>query len=419
MRSSRRMDALDPMAIVRALTGCANRGAGSDAERRAANWLATQCSAVGHEVEIDTFWCRPNWALAHLWHVGLALAGSLITLASPIVGIVLLTIALVSVSADAISGTSLGRRLSPERASQNVIASTRGDTAATAPRVELVLTANYDAGRVGLAYRLRALTARPTQLIHGLTPGWLGWLSVAIVWLLAVAILRQAGHTSQVVGALQLPPTVGLLLGFALLLELATADWSPAAGDNATGVAAVLQVASALSAAPPQHLRVKVVLAGAGDAEQIGLRRHLSARRRTPRRLRPVRSRTADTVVLAVAATGNGTPYWRHGDGALLPLRYSALLRRLAAQIAEAEAHMQAHPRRGRGNAGALPARAAGLPALTIGGDPLSRSHMKTDAPDAVDPQAIERTAQFALLLIDAIDTAVGQGERRASATPA
>ncbi len=40
MRSSTRMDALDPMATITELAGFADRGAGSDAERRAANWLA-------------------------------------------------------------------------------------------------------------------------------------------------------------------------------------------------------------------------------------------------------------------------------------------------------------------------------------------------------------------------------------------
>ena len=104
-------------------------------------------------------------------------------------------------------------------------------------RVQLLITANYDAGRTGLAYRpeLRRIAARLDAAIGGLVPGWLGWLTIAIVWLLAIAIARLEGSQGTAIGVLQLIPTVGLVLGLALLLELAAADFGPAAGDNGTG----------------------------------------------------------------------------------------------------------------------------------------------------------------------------------------
>src|SRR5437588_9346926 len=103
------------------------RGAGTDAERRAARWLAGELTKSGRTVEVETFWCRPNWALAQAWHVSLALAGSLVSTSSPRVGIALLGVALLSIVADAVIGRSPGRRLTPERASQNVVA-TRAPT---------------------------------------------------------------------------------------------------------------------------------------------------------------------------------------------------------------------------------------------------------------------------------------------------
>lgn len=421
MRSSARMDAQDPRSTVDGLTAFAGRGAGRDAERRAANWLAARCADRIGEAQIETFWSRPNWALAHVWHIALAVAGSLIALASPIAGIVLLALALVSVVTDAVTGVSLGRRLTPEHASQNVVV-----PAARESTSRIVLTANYDAGRLGLAYRLRPATSRLTRALHGFTPGWIGWTVIAIVWLLVVAVFRDAGHTSKIIGAVQLVPTVGLVLAFALLLELATGSWSPAAADNASGVAVALQVAAALAAAPPQHVGLEVVLTGAGDGEQIGLRRYLGARRargRTPGRPRPNRARRSDTIVLGIAPCAGGMPHWWQSDGHFLPVRYTSAMRRLAHQIADAEAHLNAASHRGRGDAGALAARLAGLPALTIGclddSGSSPRSHRKTDLPDAVDPQALERAVSFALLLIDGIDAAVGEEQRRAAATPA
>ena len=414
------------MTTVEGLAAFSGRGAGSDAERRAANWLATRCAAAGYDVTQETFWCRPNWALAQLWHVALAITGSLVTLASPIVGIALLAVALACVVADGLAGVSPGRRLTPERASQNVLARRAGERPGP-PRARLLLTANYDAGRIGLAYRLRPSSSRLTRALNGLAPGWLGWLLLGIIWLIVVAILREDGHTSKVVGAVQLIPTAGLLIGFALLLELAGGHWSPSAGDNASGVATVLHLAELLAENAPGNLQVELLLTGAGDAEQIGLRRHLRARRTQPgarlRRLRRTTRQAADTIVLGVAACAGATPSWWQSDGALLPLRYSAALRRTARQVAEEESHLQAHPHRSRGNSTALPARMAGLPALTVGCldscGTAPRSHQRTDLPEAVERRALDHGIQFALLIIDGIDAALARGERASTATPA
>jgi hypothetical protein len=165
------------------------------------------------------------------------------------------------------------------------------------------------------------------------------------------------------------------------------------------------------------------VLTGAGDTEQIGLRRHLRTRWRPLRRARPTIRRTADTIILGIAASSGGTPHWWQSDGAFIPLRYSPLLRRAAGQIAEDEAHLQAQPHRSRGNSPTLPGRLAGLPALTIGCLDRSglppRSHHKTDVADSVEPQSLAGAVQFALLLIDRIDAAVAGEQGRRTATPA
>ncbi len=416
----------DPMSTVRGLEAFTGRGAGSDAERRAATWLADCCSDAGRDVVVETFWCRPNWALAALWHLGLAIAGSLVSLASPIVGIAILAIDLASVISDALTGRSLGRRLTPERASQNVVVSPRLDVGGSSATARLVLTANYDAGRIGLAYRIRPVSARMVRALHGATPGWLGWTAVAIGWLLVVAIIRQTGNTSHAVGAVQFPPTVALLLGFAVLVELATGNWSPAAGDNATGVATALAAASALTATPPRNLTVELVLTGAGDGEQIGLQRYLCARHRAQtnrlwRRWR--RGNGPQTIVVAFAACAGGELRWWRSDGSFLPLRYSPSLRRIARQVEEDEPHLAIGAHRGRTNRGAFAARAAGLPAITIGcldrRESAPLSHAKTDTSRSVDRQAIDRAVQFALLLADGIDAAVGETRARPAPTPA
>src|SRR5205823_10977731 len=136
--------------------------------------------------------------------------------------------------------------------SQNVVSQGASESAA----VHLIVTANYDAGRAGLMYRdrIRRALAQARGVVGGWTPGWLGWLAIAMVWLIAMAILRLEGHRGTVVGVAQLIPTVGLVLGLALLLEQASARFTSRANDNVTGVAAAIALVKALDAAAPRHL---------------------------------------------------------------------------------------------------------------------------------------------------------------------
>jgi hypothetical protein len=384
---------------VAGLTAFDRRGAGSDAERRAARWLCDQLQAGGRDAHLEPFWCRPNWALAQLWHVALGLVGSLVSVSSPKTGGVIVLVAVLSVIADALTGRSPGRLLTPERASQNVVSVEPDD----AKRVTVLITANYDAGRAGLVYRgtMRRTAARLSRFSAGMSPGWTGWLLVAFAWLLAVAIARVGGSRGTGVGALQLPPTVALVLALALLAEVASSDFAPAANDNASGVAAALALARALDQGPPRNANVALVLAGAGDGTPpIGLRRYLRANRRT--------LNAANTVVIGLAASGSGQPRWWVSDGALIPQRYFVRLRQLAAKIARDEPYLHAGPHLGRGTTPALPARAAGIPAISIGcldDDGLApNSHTRADTVDLLDSSALDATVQFGLMLVDQID---------------
>ncbi len=388
---------------VAGLAAFAGRGAGTDAERRAARWLSDQLDADGREARLEPFWCRPNWALANLWHVALGLAGSLVAVSSASVGGALVLVALLSTVADALTGRSLGRLLTPERASQNVVSEADDPTR----RVRVVITANYDAPRAGLAYRasFRRPSARLTRALGGATPGWAGWITILLAWLLAVAIARVGGSTGSLIGALQLLPTVALVLGLALLAELASSNYGPAAGDNASGVAAAVALARALEAGPPRNAAIELVLTGAGGGPPIGLRRYLRARRGA--------LQATNTVVLGIAPCAGGQIRWWVSDGPLIPQRYLGRLREFAARIARDEPFLRAAPHIGRGAGPAQPARAAGLPAITIGcldeNDLAPDAGTTADALEHVDAGALDRTVQFGLMLIDAIDAYLDQ----------
>jgi hypothetical protein len=407
---------MQALETVTELEGFERRGAGTDAERRAARWLADRLTATGREVLVEPFWCRPNWPLAHAWHVALALAGSLVSVPAPHAGALMLLAALVSILADAFTGVSPGRRLTPERASQNVVAVPRLSPA-EAPAVRVLLTANYDAGRTGLMYRdgLRRLSGALRRATLGLSPGWLGWLSLTTVWLLVLAILRVDGHHSSLIGAIQLVPTVMLVLTLAALLELATADPGPAAGDNGSGVAIALELARALDAAPPRHVAVELVLQGAGDSSAIGLRRYLRARSQE--------LTAANTIVIGLGPCSAGAPRWWSSDGPLVPLRYSRHLGGLCAAIAADEPELGAKSHYGRGTTPALTARIRRRPAIAIGcldrHELVPRSHRPDDVSSAIESSALDAGVQFGLMLVDKIDASLADSQQQEAVTPA
>lgn len=385
------------------LTEFAGRGAGTDAERRAAGWLAGETRSPTRDTFVETFWCRPNWALAHAWHSLLAVAGSLLIVSHPRLGGTVQLAALVCVVLDAVTGASPGRRLTREHASQNVVSRTRD----RARPVRLLVTANYDTGRTGIVYRdgLRAAGAWLKRRAGNgrLTPGWMGWLVVAIVWLMVIAVLRDAGMDGTAVSIAQLIPTAALVVGLGALLEAAMSPFGPGAGDNAAGAAVAVALVRALDAAPPRHVGVELVLQGAGDGGMAGLRRHLRARRSELRR--------ETTIVLGIGGCGAGRPCWWVSDGSLVPLRYAAALRELADVVGASGNGSRARPYRSRGIAPALPARLRHLPALAIGcvdhRGLAPRSHQAGDLASAVDPAAADALLEFALTLVDAIDANV------------
>jgi hypothetical protein len=329
---------------------------------------------------------------------------------------VMLLIALVSIIADSLTGVSPGRRLTPERASQNVIALPR-DHRPRENAVRLIITANYDAGRTGLAYRnvFRRAAATARRLSFGLTPGWLGWLSLTTLVLLVLAILRIEGHKSETIGAIQLVPTIVLVLAVALLLELATADPGPAAGDNGSGVGVAIELARALDAAPPANVIPELVLQGAGDAGGIGLRRYLRARRSE--------LTAANTIVIGVAACSGGTPAWWTSDGPLVPLRYNRHLTNLATQTAGQDPGLEARSHHGRGSTPAFQTRLLRRPAISLGcidRDGLApRSHQRTDTSAEIDRAALDGAVQFGLMLVDEIDAWLAEHRPRQAVTPA
>ena len=386
---------MEPSAIVTRLADIRRRAAGSDAERRAAVAMAAQLRELGYRPRLETVWVRPYDALVHALHAALALAGGLVMLDAAIVGTAMVVAALVLALAELSGAPSPTRLLTPRRATQNVVAPDPRHRDGVAAPVRLILTAALDAPRAGALSRgrTRRLWGRARRKLRGHLAGPHAVAVACMVLLTAAGAARIAGVDGELLGPLQIAPTLALLLLLAGWLELWVAE--PAVGAvDATGPAAAVAVAAALRERPPRRLAVDVVLAGAGDGPALGMRAYVSARRRA---LRP-----EEVAVIHLEPCAAGTPRWWEREGRLFPLSLHPRLRELAALTARAEKHLQAGPHVSRGHSGALAARRSGWPALAVGC--LDEDGHPGRAPE---PGALHAAVELTLGLVRRLDREV------------
>jgi hypothetical protein len=408
---------MQPIDTVRALARIRERTPGSDAERRAALWLTRRLTMTGRPARLQAAWVRPQWAPAHAIHAVLGIAGTVVSVSAPEVGLGLAAAATVSIVADLVGIPSPARRLTQRRATQNVISPPTPATAGGSQRiVKLVIVGEYDAGRGGLVFRepFRRTAASVQRVARGRAPGGLGWLALALLATTILAGLRANGASGNGIGAAQLVPTLVLLVSLAALIDLALSRPVPGASDPLGGAALAIALAEALDDDPPSHLGVELVLAGAGDGPAQGMAAYVRSRRRT--------HRPESTAVIAFGACGHGRPLWWQADGALIPQRLHPRLNELAAGVARAHPELQARPHRGHGTSAALRARRAGWPAIAIStGEghapwpPLART--PADVPRAIDPAALDAALAFAIALVRALDDDLADRAAEAAAT--
>lgn len=395
---------MDPMDIVTGLARVAPRGPGTDAERRAALWLARVLrDDLDREVVTETVWVRPQRHAVLALHALAGVAASVVAASQPAVGLGIAAAALVSWCLDQLGWAHVGRRLTPARATQNLVSPPTAATDSGRQRiVRLVIAASYDAPRTGLAHReaVRRVVARARKLTGGRLPGAGALIAASLAAVAGLAGVRLAGSDAGWIGAVALVPTIVLLGAVGVAVDTGLARTGPGASDPASGAAVAIALASALDRDPPRHLGVELVLAGAGDGPSLGMRAFARARRK--------RYRPQATAVINLAACGRGRPRWWVSDGPLLPLRFHPRMRDLAGRVG-------GEPYRGHEAGGGWRARGVRWPAITIGcleddGWPTS-SGQASDTPERVDQAALRAALDVALNLVRALDDDLARGQ--------
>jgi hypothetical protein len=397
------------MDAIRELCSFEGRLAGTDAERRAATWLASRLRESGRRAEIEPIYVHPRYGLVHAAHCALGLAGSLLATIEPAVGFAVVLATALSMYLDLNYRAYLVRRLFFRRASQNVVSSGKRSHAPA----RVLLCAHYDAGRTGAAFNPRRV-ARAARLAARL-PVPIGPFRI-LFWSLALLLpiigARMAGYDSVLISLLQLPPTLVLMVGVFAHTDIELSEVAPGANDNGSGVATVLSLAEELDADPPANLDVWVLLTGAEECLQEGMRSFVRTHRAKLDR--------ESTYFVVIDTVGHGSVRFEEAAGWIVtyPLdrRLVELCTAIAAADRESSDRYDAQPLV-HGLAGdSLPPRIAGLRAvgITCLNDQgyVPGRHTRYDVHGRVDPDALERAHGFVLELVRALDRDVG---RRAS----
>ncbi len=379
------MDELRSLRDINELCSFADRVTGSDAERRAAEWLGGELRGLGRRVTIEPILVHPQIGLIYALHCGLGVVASLLGQSVPAAGFGLILLVSTAFYLDVNARRYLLRRLLFRRASQNVIAH---GTAPEAP-LRVIVCANYDAPRTGiLASRRLPRGTSQTRLIF-----------TCLIALLPLLGLRMLNLEGNLLNVAQLLPTLALLLLGFLTFEATTSRVSPAANDNATGIAGALELVR--RAHGDGSVDLWVLLSGADQAGRAGIREFLSAHRDELKE-RP-------TAFVALGPIGSGSPCYETSSGPVVGFPADRRMVELCGLIAEttdppdgASAFRARHSHSGSAAAVAVSFghRAVAISCRDASGL-IPHSQRPDDLPELIDLGALEGAVNLAGTLIE------------------
>lgn len=233
-----------------------DRRTGTTGERRSAEWIAGQLTQIGaDDARVSTFRTQASWVHTHLVHGVIALIaglfrGSLARSAGVLTAI--------SYELEVSGRNTWLRRMLRSRTGYSATA--RIPAARTASRT-LVLVAHHDTAHTGLVWHPRfvALSRGLARRTGRALPSHLTPLLAMLLTISPVRRVRRAGQALLGTSAL-------------LMVQSKRSSTTPGANDNASGVAAVLELARRLRRAPLNNTEVLLVFPGGEEAGNYGMK---------------------------------------------------------------------------------------------------------------------------------------------------
>ena len=261
------------------------------------------------------------------------------------------------------------------------------------PARRVILTAHIDTGRGGLLWHRSLL--RSFRVVVLVVLG----CALAVPIVLLAYTIRQTAAIWIIAWVLM----AILLLGAILMAE---SEWRgvPLAGanDNASGIAVLLAIASALRQSHLTHVETWFLFTTGEEAGLVGMNRFLDQNTFNPN----------STYFVTVDHVGSGQIHFTRGEGLIRSRRSSAPLVRLISDIAshhpEWKVTSEVHRLLPTDQYAAL---SAGYQAVTILGldenSVLPHWHQSTDTQDRVSPETMQIAADLTLALVRRLDLEV------------
>ena len=376
------------------------RPSASEGERQAAKWVASRLRGMDLEPELEEFDFYPDYWNVWGSHAALAAAAGVAALLSRRLAwpaAAANTFLTTSFWGDLNCGFHWLRSRFPARPSYNVLARLPNPSA---QRV-LIVSAHHDAAHSGLVFHpaVPRLMAR-TSGKGGPTPAILKLPFGAMLLVTAGAWLRSLGLADSVARpALRLGVILNGVMA-ALMADIGRSPVSPGANDDASGVAAVLELARDLSREKPSNLEVWFLSIGCEEGIMGGMMAFLDRHQEELAGRRP--------FFLNFEELGFGDPEYRTGEGFVKFYPYHPDAIGLAARVAREPEFEDVRSGLSRLGTDALIPIRRGLTAITIAcgseSDRPPAYHWPTDTPENVDLRSVERACLFSRRMVQLLD---------------
>lgn len=255
---------------TRALEALGHRGSATENEDRAADLILEELRKLNVPAHKEPFAGSDSLGKRLLVHVLVALVGLLVIRHTPVGAMILAGLALGSLVYEMRKGRTILGKLLGSKPSRNVvghIAPPQGK-----PRRTLVVCAHMDTQRTGLMWRsgLAGRLAPLYQRLPGPMKGPSFPLFAAFVAQIVLGAFEQLFPGSTFVLVLVILVGVVYLVAAVLLFDWSRGTFTPGAADNATGVAAALELAERWSRERRDGIELVLLLTGCEESGALG-----------------------------------------------------------------------------------------------------------------------------------------------------
>ncbi|MBI4831132.1 MAG: M28 family peptidase [Candidatus Lindowbacteria bacterium] len=366
-----------------------HRGSTTDNERQAAEYIREQMAALGLEARIEHFVSHTSFSWVYLIIYGGFFIAGWIGWNSPFLGVVLCGLMLALFYGECTSKWKAVAGALPKRPSQNVLGILRNPTA----RRKIIFVAHYDSSKSGLSFHPSLVGSFRSSFITSI---------VMMLVLTEALVIRYFGGAGYILSLARFVSTAYMFLPIVLLAHREIfGQYVQGAADNASGVAAMLDVAEKLVKQPPRTLEAWFLATGCEEVNLMGMSAFM--------RSHQYELSTGTTYFINFDNLGKGSLRYITGEGMLSVYPSSPELVCIAEGLAAEQRFADARPYvYRRATLDALVASSRGYKTLSLmaldEADGMPHWHWPSDTIYNVDFSVAEKAADFASGIVATLD---------------